>query len=73
MGMNYCGDLMPGPEYVAMKPPFARRTTSAKPVPVNIHERNIVGFEAVIRHSGRTDEKTPFIPAHTDIAGFAEG
>src|SRR5258708_39407707 len=56
-----------------MNPPFAGRAAAAEPAAAKIHERNIVGFEGLIRHSGRTHEETPFIPAHTDIAGCAIG
>src|ERR1700680_1172139 len=73
MGMNDGGDFIPGTEYVAMKPPFARRTALAEPAAINVHERNVVEFEGVIRHSGRTNEKTPLVPTHTDIAGCAIG
>jgi len=71
--MDDGSDIGSGREYIAMKPPFARRTAAAEPAAVSVHERNIVGFEGVIRHSGRTHEKTPLIPAYADIAGCAIG
>ncbi len=67
--MNDGGDFIPGREYVAVKPPFARRTAASEPAAAKVHERNVVGLEGVIWNSARTHEKTPFIPAYADIAG----
>src|SRR3989454_12447677 len=55
-------------EDVAVKTPFARGATAAKPAAVEIHERNVGGFEGFVGHAGRTNEKAQLITAHTDIA-----
>src|SRR5260370_17088645 len=68
MGMNDRADVVPGLEDVAMKPPLARREATAEPAAIQIHQRNAVGFECVIAHSGGAHEKFPLLAAQTDSA-----
>src|SRR5277367_3720723 len=73
IGVNDGADFGPGLEYVTMKPPFARRTAAAEPAAVEVQQRNVVGLEGVVRHTGGTDEEPPLIATQTDIAGGTVG
>src|ERR1019366_2126250 len=73
MGVHDGAHVIAGFEYVAMKPPFARRSAAAEPAAIQVHERHIVGLEGVVSHAGRTDKKMLLVTANTDIAGGAIG
>src|SRR5437868_3308628 len=60
-------------EDVAVKTPFARWATAAKPAAVELYERNVGGFEGFVSNARRTYEETQPITAHADVAGGAMG
>ena len=60
-------NILAGPEQIPVKAPLARRAPATKPLPVEVHQRNVSRLEFLVDSAGRADKKALLVPTNADV------